>query len=434
MEETTNTTENTFNKQEFNSFVKNALVQIEKINDSYKKLFEGIEDKESLISEIERRLEDVKRQHEDLFKQNESGVSKISELNTKLEEIRNYHKELLEGETSIKSDIKESQDKITEFYVYMFGGDDGMEGQEKKIKTVIDGIINFHTELTKEDGYAKSIENAHKLILEAYNSLYSEADGVSSRISKLRVDIDGIESFDKKIREEITPMLESKQKTIEVIENDITTKQAEIGSLLSNATIRTLAQGYLESMQIYGSVGFKKVSGFNYDFLSSILKWLSNSTTNILNYGLFVLPLVFIGIIFIEPQFIKDILKVQALGGATLIGSQYIFYKISVSIPLLWVSWFGERNISQRKRLFEEYNHKLRVIQMYILFISKEESYKLSLNSITELENALLEVIKRNPSEVFGKDESVLDKLIKLAQTKKGVVDDVVDEVKNPLS
>ncbi|OGI60969.1 hypothetical protein A2641_00480 [Candidatus Nomurabacteria bacterium RIFCSPHIGHO2_01_FULL_37_25] len=432
MEETTNTTENTFNKQEFNSFVKDALSKIKTISESYKKLFEAEEGKQSIVLEIETSLYNIKKEYENLFNNNEAGVSKVSEINTKLEEIRNYHKELLEGDNSIKTDIKESQDKITEFYVYMFGGDGGVEGQEKKIKTLIEEITNFHTELTKEDGYVKSIENAHKLILETYNSLYTEVEGVPSRISKLREDIDGIESFNKKIKEEITPMLEGKQKIIENIEANIATKQAEVGSLLSDATVRTLAQGYLESMQIYGSIGFKKISGFNRDFFSSVLKCLPNIITNVLNYGLFVLPLVSIGIIFIEPQFIKDILRIQTLGGSTLIGSQYIFYKISVSLPLLWVSWFGERNISQRRRLFEEYNHKLRVVQMYILFISKERSYELL--KISELEDALLEVIKRNPSEVYGKDASMFDKFIELAKAKKGIIDDVADKVKDPLS
>jgi hypothetical protein len=37
--------EDTFNKTEFNSFVKDALAQIKKINDSYKKLFEAEEGK-----------------------------------------------------------------------------------------------------------------------------------------------------------------------------------------------------------------------------------------------------------------------------------------------------------------------------------------------------------------------------------------------------
>lgn len=424
MEETANTTENTFNKKEFDSFVKDALSKIETIKEAYKKLFEAEEGKQSIVLEIENSLTGIKKEYESLFNNNEAGISKISEINSKLGEIRNYHQELLDGGKSIKADIKESQDKITDFYVYLFGGSDGEEGVEEKIKKAIESITVFHDELTKEDGYQKVIEDAHERIITLHDDLFSKGELEENKADKLNKEIKNIEDFNNKVETEIKKFLSDTQ-------NDIETKSSDIKSLLSNATVKTLAQGYLESMQIYGSIESKDISSFK-DFIKSIPKGLSNLVTNILNYSLFVIPLISIGVIFIEPQFIKNILGVQTLGGATLIGSQYIFYKISVSIPLLWVSWFGERNISQRRRLFEEYNHKLRVVQMYILFISKEKTYELS--KISDLEDALLEVIKRNPSEVYGKDASVFDKLIELVKTKEVIADDVVDKVKNSLS
>lgn len=417
MEETTNNTENTFNKEEFNSFVKDGFSKIKIIKELYKKFFEAEDGKQSIISEIETNLESIKNEYENLFNNNESGISKVLEINTKLEEIKKYHKELLGADNSIRGDIKESQDKITDFYVYLFGGDDGVEGVEKKTREAIEKILAFHNELTKEDGYQKVIEDSHKRIVDLHEELFSRSELEESKVEKLNKEIQNISSFNDRVEGEIKTFITNTKV-------DIETKSADISSLLSDAIVGTLAQGYLESMQIYGSVGFKKFPGFNKDLITFILKWMSNVSINILNYGLFVIPLVSIGIIFIEPQFIKDILRIQTLGGSTLIGSQYIFYKISVSLPLLWVSWFGERNISQRRRLFEEYNHKLRVIQMYILFISKERSYELS--KISELEDALLEIIKRNPSEVYGKDASIFDKFIELAKAKKETISDAV--------
>ncbi len=146
------------------------------------------------------------------------------------------------------------------------------------------------------------------------------------------------------------------------------------------------------------------------------------------NYGLFIIPLITIGIIFVEPNFVKKFIT-ESIGGASLVGTQYILYKISVSIPLLWISWYGQRNISHRNRLFEEYNHKLRVVQMYLLFISKEKSYDLA--DITRLEKILLDVIERNPAEVYGKDETMLDKIIEFIKAKKGIVDEVSKKVPN---
>lgn len=428
MEETTNNSENTFNKEEFNSFVKEALSQIKKINTVYEKFFSSTEGKASLISDIEKELNSIKQGYEDLFKNNESGVSKVSELNTKLENIRAFHKELLEGDSSIKSDVKESQDKITDFYVYLFGGSDGVEGQEKKIKESIGIITNFHSDLTKEDGYKKAIENAHAEIIKFHGDLYSKNEQGENKFSELNKAIENIKGFDVRVKTETVPFLDD-------TERDIKTKQSEINSLLSNATIRTLAQGYLESMQNHGFTGLKNtqdiVVKLNKESLSicisTFLKWAGNLSVNLLNYFLFTVPLLVIGLIFVEPKFVKDFLEVQSLGGANLIGMQYVFYKISVSLPLLWISWYGQRSIYHRKRLFEEYNHKLRVVQMYLLFISKDKSY--DLKDIARLEKILLDIIERNPAEVYGKDETMLDKIIEAVKAYKGIVSEVSKKV-----
>lgn len=398
--------ENTLDKGQLALFIKDSLLQIKKINESYKKLFENDEDRKAIILEIEERLGEISRAYDDLFKKNNLGISKISELSTKLEEIRNYHKELLEGEASIKTDIAESQEKITNFYVYLFGGDEGSEGERKKIEAAIEAITNFHGELTKENGYIKVVENAHKEILDIYNGFYAESEGVPSRISELRKDIVNIESFGKKVKEELSPLLEKKQEAIKKIEKDIATKQTEIGSLLSAATIGTLAQGYLESMQNYGSIrsGNRRIEVINF------LK-------NLFNYCLFIAPLILICLIFVQPEILRKLLGLDQLTHVSFSGTEYVFYKISVSLPLLWVSWYGQKNISYRRRLFEEYNHKLRVVQMYILFVSKNETYKLSDKS--GLEKILLDVISRNPSEVYGKDETILDKIIEVIGLRK---------------
>lgn len=422
MEETTNNSENTFNKQEFNSFVKDALSKIETIKESYKKLFEAEEGKQSIVTEIESNLNNLKKEYENLFNNNESGVSKILEINTKLEEIKNYHKELLDGDKSIKSDIKESQDKITEFYIYLFGGEN-IEGEEKKIKEAIEKILTFHTDLTKEDGYQKLVEDAHKRIIDLHDELFSTGElEEESKVEKLNKEIQNISEFNTKVESEIKGFLNETKV-------DIETKANEINSLLSNATARTLAQGYLESMQNHGFIGLQK------DLNKVIFfKWLVNITVNFLNYLLFISPLVLIGFIFVEPEFVKNFLGVSSLGGANLVGVEYVFYKISVSLPLLWISWYGQKNISHRKRLFEEYNHKLRVVQMYLLFISKENSYQLNADKMIELEEILLSIIKRNPSEVYGKDDTMLDKIIEFTKASKGITTEVVDTVQKTVS
>lgn len=414
--------ESSFNKEEFNFFVKEALSQIKKIAEAYKKFFEAPESQQPVVAEIETRLDDIKQKYEHLFSTNESGLSRVAELNTKMEEIKKYHQELINGDTSIQADIKESQDRITDFYVYLFGGTDGLEGQEQKIRTAVENILKFHEDITKESGYQKTVEDSHKKIVDLYNDLFSTSDlEKESKSDKLKKEIENISEFNTKVEKEIRGFISD-------IETDIKTKADEINSLLSNATAKTLGQGYLESMENHGFIGLKN----NKLSKEVVFKWLYNGFVNLLNYCLFIIPLVLIGFVFIEPEFVKKFLSVNDLGGSSLEGAQYILYKISVSLPLFWISWYGQRNIAHRKHLFEEYNHKLRVVQMYLLFISKENSYPIT--EMTKLEKILLEVIGRNPAEVYGKDDTVVDKIIELIKANKGIVFDDAEKTKNKAS
>ena len=398
------------------------MPQIKKINEAYKRIFENQDEKDPLITEIENRLEDIKQKYEHLFSTNEAGLSRVAELNTQIEQIKSYHKELLDGEGSIKSDIQESQDKITDFYVYLFGGSEGTEGQEQKLKSAIEDILKFHEEVTKENGYQKTIEDSHKRIIELHDELFSTSElEDESKSEKLKKEIDNISQFNSRVENEIKGLISDTEK-------DIKTKSDEINSLLSSATAKTLGQGYLESMENHGFIGLKN----NKLTKEVVFKWFYNGVINLLNYCLFIIPLVLIGFVSIEPEFVTKFLRIDNLGGSNLEGTQYILYKISVSLPLFWISWYGQRNIAHRKRLFEEYNHKLRVVQMYLLFISKENSY--SITQMTNLENILLEVIDRNPAEVYGKDDTVIDKIIEAIKANKGITTDVVEKTKNTVS
>lgn len=424
-------------KEEIEKFVKDTLPSIKIISDWYKKFFESSNSDTIIITEIEQKMESIKKEYEDLFViTNETGETKITELDSKFSAIKNFHAQLLDGEGSISARIKEAQNKINEFFQYLFGIE-GVDGEEKKIKQTIKEITDFHIELTQEGGIKQKVFDAHKEIVEKHEELFKEAEGSISKSRELADVIEKIESFNKKIDAEINPDAEKFRNELKRLEVDYQTKSKEIGSLLSDATARTLAEGYLESMHIYGNVGLKNLlrnKSKRNNTAEIIFQWFSNSVINVFNYILFITPLVLIAFVFIEPGFVKKMLVVDALGGTKLDGIHYIFYKISVSVPLLWVTWHGQRNIFQRKRLFEEYNHKLRVVQMYLLFSSKDNAYELAKK--TELEDILLQVVGRNTSKIFGKDETMLDKIVEFVRALRGTnkesakgVNSVIDKI-----
>lgn len=421
MEETNNNSEN-FNKEEFNSFVKEALAQIKKINESYKKFFEAPEGQQSIITEIETRLEDTKQKYDHLFLTNEAGLSRVAELNAQIEEIKKYHQDLISGDASIQADIKESQDKITDFYVYLFGGTDGVEAQEQKVKTAIESILSFHTDLTKEEGYKKAVEDAHREIVEAYDDLFSEDEDGNSKISLLSKDIEEIKTFKGTLEKDIEPFIKETK-------DDIDAKRRDVAALLDGATGGSLVEGFLKSKKEYKQEpDYKKLNGSLAENISAIFSNITAFIFSILliliDYVLFIFPLLLSVFIFIQPDLVASIvgIKAQEATVSDFLGSLNFYGRLIISLPLWWISWFGQRSISHKRRLAEEYNHKAQVTKMYLNFVSKEteNSYPLETDAKNNLHDELIKVIARHPGQVYGKDETMLDKIIQLVSAAHG--------------
>lgn len=422
--------ENTFNKDEFNSFVKEALNQIKKIGEAYKKLFDAPEGQQSVVAEIETRLEDTKQKYEHLFSTNEAGLSRVAELNTQIEEIKKYHQELIGGATSIQAVIKESQDKITDFYVYLFGGTDGVEGQEPKVKTAIESILNFHTDLTKDDGYKKAVEDAHKEIIEAHDDLFQEDEEGNSKISSLNNDIEQIKTFKGVLEKDIEPFIKETK-------DDIDAKRRDVAALLDGATGGSLVEGFLKSKKEYKQEpDYKKLNGTAWENIGAVFSNMSLFVFSVLqvliDYTLFVFPLLLSVFIFIQPDLVASIvgIKAQEATVSDFLGSLNFYGRLIISLPLWWISWFGQRSISHKRRLAEEYNHKAQVTKMYLNFVSKEteNSYPLEAGAKNTLHDELIKVIARHPGQVYGKDETMLDKVIQLVCAGRGGKMETIDD------
>ncbi|MBI2635659.1 MAG: hypothetical protein HYW79_03945 [Parcubacteria group bacterium] len=422
--------EDSFSKKEFDNFVKDALSQIKKINEAYKKLFESEDGKKSLIVEVETHLEDIIKLYSDLFVSNESGVSKISELNTKLDDIRKYHKDLLEGDESIKSDIRESQDNITDFYVYLFGGTEG-EGEEKKIKTVIEDITKFHSDLTKDGGYAKAIESAHAEVIKSHEDLYAKDEQGDNKVSKLNKDIERIRTFRANVDNDISPFLKETK-------DDIVNKAKDVKALLVGASGGSLVEGFLKSKKEYKQEPeYKKLDGTLGQnvgsIFSNILMFVISIIMVLLDYVFFVLPLLISVSIFIQPEWFARAVGSQDPSSiiASHLSGLNFYGRLIISLPLWWISWFGQRSISHKRRLAEEYNHKAQVTKMYLNFSSRETqgSYPISPGARKELDVQLIKVIARHPGQVYGKDETMLDKIIQSVKAARGIKEGAIEDL-----
>lgn len=367
-----------FGRDQMIEFVKASLQEIKEINDAYKQYFESTDSSgaPSTFADIEAKVAKIRDAYVSLFNSTDTEDSKIEELDKKIEEIRDYHTELLEGTDSIKATVAEAQTKIDSFYVYLFGDEEDNAGIHDEVKEAIDHILQSKKDIT---------------------------------------------DFEGKLNAEIIPALDATQKVL-------TKRLEEAGALLSDVTVNTLMNGYAESKYEYSKPAAKEYRALRvnswpadlaYDVYALIFNVVWRHLGFLLNYALFITPLAAVCAIFTNEQTAALVLQSLAQGGTNPSTLELIYVKTLISIPLIWVAWYGQRNISQRKRLYEEYNHKLRVVQMYLMFSQNPEAYPL--DGKEELELALMRVIRRNPSEVFGRDETLLDKIAEVLLASKGI-------------
>lgn len=420
-------------KEELNLFVKESLTLINEINQYYKKFFEKkvLDDgttKQSILNEVEEKINKICDLYQKYFidEDDDTWNSIVSNVEDFIQNIKEYHQDLLEWTDSIQSSIKNSYDKIEEFYAYLFSKvalkDDedytsdwfiSWDIRSEKLKEYISNLKNSYEKIEwTEDKkwYKNAIESF-------YNYLYEKQNNWISNVEKTKKAIEVIQSF--------------RDNKYDKIISEIEQAKRDVNSLLNVATAGSLVEWYEKSKSEYKLTEWSlerihlnpknwKCNWFK-KILLSIAKVVRNLErtwgyylSQFFNYVLFIGPLIWAVLIFVNPSLLKT------LGINVSNPSEFQFFsRLMISIPLWWISLFGQRNLSQKKRIAEEYNHKIQVLKMYLNFTTNDSQYLLDKTIKQELQKEVLEVIKRRPGDIYWKDESMFDKLIELIRALK---------------
>ncbi len=129
--------------------------------------------------------------------------------------------------------------------------------------------------------------------------------------------------------------------------------EKKILDLLPGATVARLSNAYREAKERYGSVPDKKNQGDG---------WF---------YALFIAPLAVIICLMVFGN-------ILGLGRFIIEGDfnySALWNRFFISSPFATLSWFGWSSIRLNRRLYEEYNHKQRVMQLYHGFNGEIEEY-----------------------------------------------------------
>lgn len=412
--------------KEAKSFLKNLIKRQDEVDEFIKNTSLQQENLKNLIKEIEEINKNVKW--------------KMESINS-LKEYAEEKKKLI---TEYKNDAQKSVDTIQKLRNKSAELIWKIENDQKDSER----IVKFLNEQKKE------VIEMHDEIKTEYSNLFEQKDDEgNNKIQRLNRNINNISSFNTKLDSEIKPNLDARQSSLLNLEKDFELQKKQIASLLSDATSGALDQSYLESMYEYSDKKekpynksliyqnwfnkadlVKDIIGFLENIILFIYNILIRKLGTLFNYLVFIAPLIWIVASFYFPEYITAIIKDVTKSSSIISVKEIIVIKALIAFPLLWISWFGQQNISQRKRLFEEYNHKSRVVRMYIMFTSNSAIYPLEQK--VELERVLMEAIKMNPAEHLGKGETMIDKLIDkfhsmglYKKLKEEIVDSITDKI-----
>lgn len=186
----------------------------------------------------------------------------------------------------------------------------------------------------------------------------------------------------------------------------------KINSLLPGAGAAGLASSYYEAKMRYTTTNDlssldddsgKKMRLPLYRFIPQFLYYA-------FNLSLFLLPLAGIIIFFGGGSFELGPIKFSGFHPPEIFSQEpyaILLYKLTMTFPLIAISSYGVISLLTNRRLYEEYNHKQRVMQLYHSF--KSEIDKSSDNDLKiKLLNVMLDVVRDKPASKLTRHEKTI--------------------------
>ena len=279
---------------------------------------------------------------------------------------------------TITSNIEFEKKKLDEYFKTLFDEDNGYE---KHLNDLRREVNEYAKKLLKGDdeelSISEKINEISRTILEYKKEIFGYEDEAGEK---------------KGIKHDIEKLISDGRANLEKNKSDYNLLKNKVESLLPQAAAAGLAYDYNQAKQDYG-LRLKVEEDKDGNKIQKI-DWYQTAIHSIFPYLIFIGPLcglMVLVFIAVNNNFsLDDFVK-----------------RFFIFIPFLWLSVFGQKTISIRRRLYEEYNHKEKVVKLF-LGLKKE----LSKEKIEELESIVLATVKKNPAKILEKGETVIDKAL----------------------
>lgn len=303
--------------------------------------------------------------------------------------------------------IKEKQGELDSVYQNLLGDEendsvvDRILGQEKTVNETINNINSRVDEFRRKTHGTVKYKD---LKTGEEKNYYGDSDPNHPKSTHEFIDRE-IGLFDK-IKSELNIAETNRAED----EKEAKALKNQINSLLPGATSAGLASAFYDAKRDYSPIylenseeleKIEKAQTTKGDTTFIVLKSIGFILKTLLLYSVFIIPLLIVAF----PDLVNNVFDVKI--PVTPFSAEEPFmslvYKIISGAPWFVISWFGYNSIMSNKKLYEEYNHKQRVMQLYKGFeekidqVGKEEQKQ-------KLLNVMLDAVAHRPSLIVPKE------------------------------
>ncbi len=357
--------------------------QTDALKSEIKQSYENSKNDLASITETKTTFEALKRQAQT---QHNSLNTKIESLQTQIQETENLKSRLdnVLGEIqSIKDSADQNKNGVNEDIQAINQTKLDFENLRNQAQT-----LHHDLQARQTDAQAKidEIYSINTKIVELHDDLLVDNRDESNNVTERCVSTQIYDLFEemKKLSDE---MKKDRANIKTETDNLKASLEKEIRSLLPEAGAAGLSSAYVQSKSKYGYIPYDG----NFMTWGNARHFIKSYVPTLSYYLMFIAPLG--GMVWLFVDLFKDLQSNE-------INEKVMIFRVLIALPLAVISLFGWSSIRLSRRLYEEYNHKQRVMQLYHSFkaeIDNEgtEDHKKALLSI------MLKAVDDKPSLVM---------------------------------
>jgi len=97
-----------------------------------------------------------------------------------------------------------------------------------------------------------------------------------------------------------------------------------------------------------------------------------------------------------------------------------VLTRIPLGLPFLWIAWFCQKSITDKKKIREEYHHKEQIINLYTGFVKQiQELENINSEEMKKLITLVMEAVALNPANRIGTNKTPIEQINLMSKKTK---------------